>query len=161
MKLKTLSPILAIMALALIPTSAKAQANQNVRVVCENLNGTPTTIIRGSKDQPIFHWHPNSIPSAQGQQLCQQAARNLQAYLQQGGQERSLGTYETGSELDICINQGKNCQAILFSLPLSQQRNKDILGQIIDPKFLTDDQFQNNRSVGRVNFPVPWWQLVF
>ena len=157
MKPKTLSPILAIMALALIPTSALAQSrtNQNVRVVCENLNGTPTTIIRGSKDQPIFHWHSNSIPSVQGQQLCQEAARNLQAYLQEGGQERSLGTYKTGSELDICIDRAKNCQAILFSLPLSQQRNQDILGQIIDP------QFQTNRSVGRVNFPVPWWQLVF
>ena len=168
MKLKTLPPILAVLALALSPASAFAQSptNRDVRVVCEKRNGTPTTIIRGQKDQPIFHWHDGSVPSENVSQLCQDAAQNLQKYLQQGGQQTSFDTYETGDQLDVCVDNGeldeekKECLAILFSLSLPEPGAKDILGQIFDPQ-LKPKTPEDERLYGRYSFDVPWWQLVY
>ena len=170
MNLKSLSPICAMVALAMGATSALAESSTsaNNHIFCASSdNGTPITMAKTveGKNMTIFHWRSEVLPkNLNPQQLCDSVSTKLNNYAVQGERIASFRSYDQGGLPAVCaeINSGE-CSSVLFTLAPSEHpidASNKVLEGILDDKLKQGRKIPSTRGVQAFAYPVSFWELM-
>jgi hypothetical protein len=168
MKLKYISPILAVVTLTLTAASVLSASNTTEKktIYCETSSETPTTMAKtldGGK-LPIFHWRTEALPDyLNPEELCTQVSEKLQTYSTQGYQLSSFQTHKQNGLPVICAEETVgNCNLVLFTLEPSKTLSESnrLLDKILDDSLKGEEISSTERGVQFHGYKVNFWDLL-
>ncbi|MBW4491544.1 MAG: COP23 domain-containing protein [Oscillatoria princeps RMCB-10] len=115
-------------------------AASQIKVRCETINGTPTTVLSVSeggqtKEGAILHWSAEVLPPSENpQELCQQVSPKLESAYSQN--EVYLATGKVDGKPSVCAEttsgSGCNRSNVLFSLEPNENGDLSEVNKVLD-----------------------------